>query len=80
MSVADKFCLRTVASLRIMMLAFVLYKKSSYLGFAKKVSSPSCAISILPKPFTLASPLPTTLPLMRAAICAAVKFIVCKFC
>jgi hypothetical protein len=48
--------------------AWVLYKKSSYLGLAKKVNCPGWASSILPKDVTVASVSPSMRPFIKAEI------------
>ena len=57
-SVAFNGCFNSRESFTIMMDAFVVYKKSSYLGFAKKASWSFCASSILPKEETAVSAFP----------------------
>src|SRR5688500_16042099 len=57
------------------MAASVLYKKSSYLGFARKESWVQSASSILPNEVTEASGLPSILPWINAEIWVAVNCI-----
>src|SRR5450631_575450 len=49
----------------------VVYKNSSYFGFARKANCPAFASSIFPKLFTSTSGSPSSFPLISAAIWAA---------
>jgi hypothetical protein len=74
--VASIGCFNSWPSLTMMTEALVLYKCSSYFGFARKESWPVTASSILPKDPTMASALPSTLPSTIIAICAAENCII----